>query len=81
MVCGRLMAIRFTIGARPLTGLGPCPGCASRGWNLQSVPIGPFTAKWAHLLVNAAVALANRKPGEHPDLELAIEHAKVSTRE
>lgn len=81
MGCGSLMAISEAIGTRPLTDLGPCPGCASKRWNLQHVPVGPFSASWGFHLTAAAVALVEREPGRHPYLESAIERAKSSTRE
>jgi hypothetical protein len=81
MGCGSLMAISSAIGTRPLSQLGACPGCASKRWLLQHVPVGPFSADWAHMLVDAAVAVTKREPGRHANLEAAIERAKSSTRE
>jgi hypothetical protein len=75
------MAISEAIGTRPLSELGPCPGCARKRWNLQHVPVGPFHAAWAFHLAGAAVALAEREPGKHRNLEAAIAQAKNSTRE
>jgi len=81
MGCGSLMAISSAIGTRPLSQLGACPGCASKRWLLQHVPVGPFSAEWAFYLVDAAAALIEREPGRHTDLEEAIRQAKVNTRE
>jgi hypothetical protein len=79
--CGSLMAISEAIGTRPLTDLGACPGCATQRWSLQTAPVGPFHAAWAFHLAGAAVALAEREPGKHRNLEAAISQAKNSTRE
>ena len=81
MGCGSLMAISSAIGTRPLSQLGACPGCASKRWLLQHVPVGPFSAEWAFYLVDAAVALSEREPGKHTDLEDAIRQAKANTRD
>jgi len=81
MACGSLMAISSSVGTRPLTELGACPGCANKRWLLQHVKVGPFSASWAHMLVDSAIGVVEREPGRHVNLEAAIAQAKVSTRE
>lgn len=59
---GSLIAISESSGTRPLSDLAACPGCASKRWNLQHVPVGPFSTKSAHHQVDAAVALVKGGP-------------------
>lgn len=81
MSCGTLVAVSGSTNPDQRVPLEACPVCGLSNWKRQDVGVGPVSAKWAHHLVGAVVALVEREPGHHPQLEAAIEQAKSSTRE
>jgi hypothetical protein len=84
--CGALLAVSTLNGHRHPHELGPCPAChETRGWSQQHVPVGPYTAQWAHMLVGTAVQVAycvdEDRPAALERLREAIQAARKSTRE
>lgn len=79
--CGCLLAITSATTLKRPGRLGACLNCGRTDWHRVELPVGPFSAAWAPLLVEVVRRVAE---SDHPlavEAASALERAQVATRE
>jgi hypothetical protein len=79
--CGSLVAVSGAAFPDPRVPLEACPVCGLSNWHMVDLPVGPFSAKWAPLLVEFVQRLADRDDETGREAREHLEQAQVTMRE